>query len=107
MTDLQSSHSMMSINPNRRKEKKKKRRESVLLIIKLRNTHASIIQFLQVLINIGFSNADSKIIQMRTDLKFICMFSERKIKYVGGRRKGDVKTLVKPAKNESEMTDNA
>lgn len=94
MTDLQSSHSMMSINPNRRKEKK--RRESVLLIIKLRNIHASIIQFLQVLINTGFSNADSKIIQMRTGLKFICMFSERKIKYVGGRRGGAVKTLVKP-----------
>lgn len=99
---------MMSINPNRRKKKKKRRRkESVLLVIKLRNTHASIIQFLQVLINTGFSSADSKIIQMRTGLKFICMFNEREMKYVGGRRRGDVKTLVKPAKNESEMTNNA
>ena len=105
MTDLQNSHSDDVYKPNQ--EKEKKRRESVLLIIKLRNTHASIIQFLQVLINTGFSSADGKIIQMRTDLKFICMFNERKIKYVGGRRRGDGKTLVKPAKNESEMTGNA
>ena len=105
MTDLQNSHSDDVYKP--KQEKEKKRRESVLLIIKLRNTHASIIQFLQVLINTGFSSADGKIIQMRTDLKFICMFNERKIKYVGGRRRGAGKTLVKPAKNESEMTGNA
>ena len=76
MTDLQNSHSDDVYKP--KQEKEKKRRESVLLIIKLRNTHASIIQFLQVLINTGFSSADGKIIQMRTDLKFICMFNERK-----------------------------
>lgn len=46
-----------------------------MLIIKLRNTHASIIQFLQVLVNIGFSNADSIIIQMSTGLKFIPAYS--------------------------------
>lgn len=107
MTDLQSSHSDDVYKPKQEKEKKKRRKESVLLIIKLRNTHASIIQFLQVLINTGFSSADSKIIQMRTGLKFIRMFNEREMKYVGGRRRGDVKTLVKPAKNESEMTNNA
>lgn len=62
-----------------------------MLIIKLRNTHASIIQPLQALVNASSSSADSIIIHTRTGLEFLslCMYKERKIKCVGGRVMGD------------------